>query len=252
MRKLIPVGLLLLALVVGFFLPRGYMLILDETLADPEAFAAEEPILGTDIENAEETEKLLKSRTVARRLAEFRDGVVVVPNDMLDHEADSFSISEEAIEMAIVLLNDLVEEPLYLHETMAVDMLALLSDNVVIRVWQVEIHFNSGWIADMMVDMDNRALLQLEIHNGDGMALWRLFREADANMTKSELVEHVARHTADSLSGYMGANPTGRVEVISDRKKATVTFEGNPPTAVEVPLTVELYRGISFNVGSES
>ena len=252
MKNLIPGGLLLLALAVGFFLPRSYMLILDETLADPEAIAAEEPILGTDIENTGETEKLLKSRTVAQRLVEFRDGVVVVQNDMLDHETDSFPNSEEAVEIAIVLLNDLVEEPLHLHETLGEDMLAFLSDNVVIRVWRVEIHFNSGWIANMMIDMDNRAVLQLEIYNGDGMALWRLFREADANMTKSELVEHVAHHTADSLSGYMGANPTGRVEVGSDRKKAIVTFEGNPPTTVEVPFAIELYRGIYFNSGSES
>lgn len=253
MRRFLSIGLLLLAVAVGIFLPKGYMLILDETLSEPETISTSEPVLKADMELTGEVEKILESRSVARRLMEFRDGAVVWLADRMEsEEAVDAATGEEAVEIAIVLLDDIVEESLVLHQIIKEDMLALLSDNVVIRVWNVEIRFNSGWIANMIIDVDNGAVLQMRIQNGDGMALWRLFQEADDNMTKAELVEYITQRTAESLSNYMGSNPMGRVEVEPGREEAMVTFDGHPPTTVDVPFVTEFYRGIYFNVGSES
>ena len=253
MKKLIPVCLLLLALAVGLLLPRGYMLILDETLADPEAIATGESVLLGNMKLTGRVEKLLESQTVARRLMEFRDGVVVMPTDTLDYEEKVEVVSgEEAVRIAMALLNDLVEEPLNPHETIVMNQRALLSDGVDVRVWQVEIHFNGSWIAKMIIDVGNEAVLQLDIRNGEGMALWRFFRKKGFGADKSEWVEQVSQRIGECLSDYMGTGSLGSVEVIPSRKTAVVTFEGTPPTAVEVPFWMELYRGIYFNVGSKS
>ena len=253
MKKMIPVCLLLLAMAVGLFLPSGYMLIMDESLTKLETIDMTEPTLQTGMAVVDKVEKLLESQTVARRLMEFRNGAVVMPTDTLAHGDGVESASGgEAVRIAMALLHDLVEGPFDPHEIIMANLLVLMTENVIARVWQVEIHFNRNWIAKMIIDVDNEAVLQMDIRNGEGIALWRLFWEDGSGMEKAEWVEYVTQRIGECLSDYMGTGSSGRVEVIPNRRMAVVTFEGDPPTRVEVPFTMELYRGIYFNVGSKS
>lgn len=239
MTKVITALLLMAALVMGAFLPEGYMMLLDQSLSEPVSTEMTESVLEPEVDLSVDMQELLKSRTVAYRLQQFQNGLSMYFNLGGEYEEDQIAVAR-----AREFLRTLIEGRFVTEEVVTESKLVWFADDVVIRVRTVTVVFNEGWIARMTIDQDNSAILQFVLHNTSGMALHRLFPESEKIMSNAELVVHAEECFVECLENFLGE---GEVAIQSTGDgRADVVF-GDGEMVQNLPFMVEYTEGIYFN-----